>query len=108
MQWYPEIKKIVFSLDNYYLAKDKDGCYRNWGQLAANKWCDRYSEKGYEVAIHVPHLKDFNQDLIETRRGKTAADLDIMHESELKAEFEKYSIEELVKENRFEDGIDCK
>ena len=51
LQWHPEIKKIVFALDNDYLAKDKDGCYRNWGQMAAMKWCDKYSEKGYEVAI---------------------------------------------------------
>jgi hypothetical protein len=94
LQWHPEIKKIVFALDNDYLAKDKDGCYRNWGQMAAMKWCDKYSEKGYEVAIHRPHLKDFNQDLIETRKGRTVAELDAMREDELKAEFEKDAVDE--------------
>lgn len=106
LQWHPEIKKIVFSLDNDYLAKDKDGCYRNWGQLAANKWCDKYSEKGYEVAIHLPHLKDFNQDLIETRKGRAITELDAMREAELRSEFEKDAVEELNQETEVEEGFE--
>jgi hypothetical protein len=96
LQWHPEIRKIVFSMDNDYLAKDKDGGYRNWGQLAANKWCAKYSEMGFEVAIHKPHLKDFNQDLIEIRSGKTVEDLNAIREAELRAEFEKDAVEDKI------------
>ena len=106
LQWHPEIKKIVFSLDNDYLAKDKDGCYRNWGQLAAGKWCDKYSEKGYKIAVHRPHLNDFNQDLIETRKGKTAAELDVMREVELKTEFDKEAVDEPNQESDMEEDIE--
>ncbi|HEX9060013.1 MAG TPA: DUF3991 and TOPRIM domain-containing protein [Clostridia bacterium] len=94
LSWHPEINKIVFALDNDYLAKDKDGYYKNWGQLASIKWCEKYSEKGYEVAIHKPHLKDFNQDLLGIREGKTPADLDGIREKELRIEFEKDAVDE--------------
>jgi len=94
LQWHPEIKKIVFALDNDYLAKDKDNSFRNWGQMAATKCCDKYSEKGYEVAIHRPYLNDFSEDLVATRKGKSSEDLVRMREEELKAEFEKDAIDE--------------
>ena len=106
LQWHPEIKRIVFALDNDYLAKDKDNCYRNWGQLAAAKWCDKYSEKGYEVALHKPHLNDFSEDLVETRKGKSPEELVRMREEALRAEFEKDAIEESNFEADYE-GIEA-
>ena len=35
LQAHPEIKRIVFGVDNDYLARDKDGNLTNWGQIAA-------------------------------------------------------------------------
>jgi len=94
LQSHPEIKRIVFAVDNDYLSSDKDGAFVNWGQKAAAKWCGMYSEKGYECAIHRPHLKDFNKDLTEMRKGRTPEDLDRQRETELQAEFEKNAVEE--------------
>lgn len=48
---------------------------------------------GYD-AIHKPHLKDFNQDLLGIREGKTPADLDSIRENELRVEYEKDAIDE--------------
>ncbi len=94
LQSHPEIKRIVFAVDNDYLSRNKDGVLTNWGQQAAAKWCHKYGEKGYECAIHRPHLKDFNKDLTEMRKGRTPDDLDHQRESELQAEFEKDAVEE--------------
>ena len=35
-----------------------------------------YTEKGYACAVHVPHLNDFNTDLVEMRKGRSVEDLD--------------------------------
>jgi hypothetical protein len=94
LQGHPKIKKIVFAVDNDYLSRNKDLVFTNWGQQAAAKWCSKYSEKGFECAIHRPHLKDFNKDLTEMRKGRSTADLDRQRESELQAEFEKDAVEE--------------
>ena len=59
--------EIVFAVDNDYLSRNKEGVFTNWGQQAAAKWCGKYGEKGYECAVHRPHLKDFNKDLTEMR-----------------------------------------
>lgn len=92
---HPEIKKIVFALDNDFNARDKDGKRApNYGQMAAEKYCNKYGEQGYACAIHRPHLKDFNQDLLEMRKGKSPKELDAMRVFILEAEFEKDAVEE--------------
>jgi hypothetical protein len=54
--------------------------------------------RGYECAVHGFHLKDFNKDLLEMRKGRTPDDLDRQRESELQAEFEKDAAEDPVEE----------
>lgn len=86
---YPKIRKIVFALDNDFNARDRDGNRApNYGQVAAEKYCTKYEEQGYACAIHRPHLKDFNQDLTEIRKGKSPKELDAIRLSILEAEFE--------------------
>lgn len=104
---HPEIKKIVFALDNDYNARDKDGKRApNYGQMAAEKYCKKYGEKGYDCAIHRPHLKDFNKDLTEIRKGRTPKDLDRQREAELQAEFEKDAVEEPHDEQEDEEDLE--
>jgi len=91
---HPQIKQIIFGVDNDYLSRDKDMKLTNWGQQAADKWCGKYTEKGYQCAIHQPHLKDFNKDLTEMRKGRTPEDLDKQRMAELQTEFEKDAVEE--------------
>lgn len=62
--------------------------------MAAEKYCKKYGEKGYECAIHRPHLKDFNKDMTEIRKGRKPKDLGRQREAELQAEFEKAAVEE--------------
>ncbi len=94
LSWHPEIKRIVFAYDNDYLARNKDGQRANWGQLSADKHFRKYTEKGYACAVHIPHLNDFNQDLVETRKGRTPEDMDRQRMTELQAEFEKDAVDE--------------
>lgn len=99
---HPEIRRIVFAVDNDYLSRDKDGAFVNWGQQAAAKWCTKYSEKGYKCDIHRPRLKDFNEDLTEMRKGRKPEDLDRQREDELQAEFEMEAVEEVSDEEEEE------
>lgn len=92
LSWHPEIRRIVFAYDNDYLARDKDGRLKNWGQISADTHYRKYAAKGYACAIHVPHLNDFNQDLTETRKGRTPEDMDRQRMAELQAEFEKDAV----------------
>lgn len=94
LSWHPEIKRIVFAYDNDYLARNKDGQRANWGQISADKHFRKYTEKGYACAVHIPHLNDFNQDLVETRKGRTPEDMDRQRMTELQAEFEKDAVDE--------------
>ncbi len=82
------INKIIFALDNDYLAKDKDGNYRNWGQLSAEKYVRKYKEIGYNVIIHKPMLNDFNEDLKMVRKGYKYSELKSIKLENLKNEFE--------------------
>jgi hypothetical protein len=77
-----------------YLARDKNGQLRNWGQLTAAKWMKAYTEKGYACAVHVPHLNDFNTDLVEMRKGRSVEDLDRQRMAELETAFEQSAEEE--------------
>lgn len=99
---HPEIKRLVFAVDNDYLSRDKDGILTNWGQRTAAKWYKKYGERGYECTIHRPHLKDFNLDLTEMRKGRTPEDLDLQRESELQVEFEKDAVEDPPDENEYD------
>ena len=94
LSWHTEIKRIVFAYDNDYLARNKDGQLANWGQLSVDKHFRKYTEKGYACAVHIPHLNDFNQDLVETRKGRTPEDMDRQRMTELQAEFEKDAVDE--------------
>ena len=103
MKDHPEIKKIVFALDNDFNVRDKDGKRApNYGQVAAEKYCEKYGEQGYACAIHLPHLKDFNTDLTETRKGKSSKELDAMRVSILEAEFESEAWDEPEEESEDE------
>ena len=92
LDWHKEIKRIVFAFDNDYLARDKNGNLANWGQLAAQKALQTYSERGYVCAIHTPHLNDFNLQLTEIRKGRTIQEMDEQRLRELQAEFEKTAV----------------
>ena len=93
LEWHPEIKKLVFALDNDYLARNQKGELANWGQLAAERAIKAYSEKGYKCALHTPRLNDFNTDLTEIRKDKTPTDLDRQREIEMTMDFEKYGLQ---------------
>ena len=94
LESHPQIKRLVFAVDNDYLARDKNGQLRNWGQLTAAKWMKAYTEKGYACAVHVPHLNDFNTDLVEMRKGRSVEDLDRQRMAELETAFEQSAEEE--------------
>lgn len=94
LEAHPQIKRLVFAVDNDYLAHDKNGQLRNWGQLTAAKWMKAYTEKGYACAVHVPHLNDFNTDLVEMRKGRSVEDLDRQRMAELETAFEQSAEEE--------------
>ena len=94
LEGHPQIKRLVFAVDNDYLARDKNGQLRNWGQLTAAKWMKAYTEKGYACAVHVPHLNDFNTDLVEMRKGRSVEDLDRQRMAELETAFEQSAEEE--------------
>ena len=93
LEWHPEIKKLVFALNNDYLARNQKGELANWGQMAADKAIRTYTERGYQCALHKPQLNDFNIVLTEIRKGKTFDDLDRQREAELKADFEKHAVQ---------------
>lgn len=99
---HPEVRRLVFAVDNDYLARNKDGVLTNWGQLAAQKWVKEYAARGYECAVHVPHLNDFNLDLTEMRKGRTTEELDHQRAAELMAEFEKDAVPDPEKEADYE------
>ena len=67
LEWYlkqhPEIKQIVFALDNDTDGKAPDGSPCNHGQEAAAKFSAKYAERGYDTAVQTPTAKDFNEDL---------------------------------------------
>lgn len=60
----------------------------------AAKWMKAYTEKGYACAVHVPHLNDFNTDLVEMRKGRSVEDLDRQRMAELETAFEQSAEEE--------------
>ena len=93
LEWHPEITKLVFALNNDYLARNQKGELSNWGQLAVQKAIPHYTQRGFECAPHIPHLNDFNKDLTEIRTGKTFDDLDRQREAELKADFEQHAVQ---------------
>lgn len=93
LEWHPEIKKLVFALNNDYLARNQKGELANWGQIAADKAIRAYTERGYQCALHKPQLNDFNIVLTEIRKGKTFDDLDRQREAELKADFEQHAVQ---------------
>ncbi len=90
LEWHPEIKKLVFAFDNDYLARNQKQEYSNWGQIAANKAIEKYTERGYQCALHTPRLNDFNTELVAHRNGKTPAELDSMRIAEIKADMENH------------------
>jgi hypothetical protein len=103
---HSEINRIIFGVDNDYLSRDKDMKLTNWGQRTADKWCEKYTGKGYKCAIHQPHLKDFNKDLTEMRKGRTPDDLDKQRMSELQADFEKDAVEDPPEEHQSDKSDD--
>jgi hypothetical protein len=76
LDWYlkqhPEIKQIVFALDNDIDGKAPDGSPCNHGQEAAKKFCAKYEKLGYDTAVQTPTAKDFNEDLMDIRAAQVA------------------------------------
>ena len=65
LEMHPEIKKITFALDNDYEAKLPDGSPApNWGQQAAEKFTEKYTQLGYTTEIEKPYAKDWNDELL--------------------------------------------
>ena len=102
LEGHPQIRRLVFAVDNDYLARDKDGQFRNWGQLTAAKWVREYTGRGFQCAVHIPHLNDFNTDLVERRKGHSVEDLDRLRMAELEAEFNRDAAEEPESEDEQE------
>ena len=102
LEGHPQIRRLVFAVDNDYLARDKDGQFRNWGQLTAAKWVREYTGRGFQCAVHLPHLNDFNTDLVERRKGRSVEDLDRLRMAELEAEFNRDAAEESESEDEQE------
>ena len=102
LEGHPQIRRLVFAVDNDYLARDKDGQFRNWGQLTAAKWVREYTGRGFQCAVHLPHLNDFNTDLVERRKGSSVEDLDRLRMAELEAEFNRDAAEEPESEDEQE------
>ena len=94
LEGHSQIRRLVFAVDNDYLARDKNGQLRNWGQLTAAKWVREYTGRGFQCAIHVPHMNDFNTDLVAMRAGLSVEDLDRQRMAELEAAFEQDAGEE--------------
>jgi hypothetical protein len=69
---HPDIKQIIFALDNDIDGKAPDGSPCNHGQKAAEKFALKYTERGYDTAVQSPTGKDFNVDLMEVHRERTA------------------------------------
>lgn len=61
-----------------------------------------YTGRGFQCAVHVPHLNDFNTDLVAMRAGRTVEDLDRQRMEELAAEFDKNAVEEAESEQEME------
>ncbi len=62
----PQIKTIIFCLDNDYTARDKrTGELINYGQRAVETLAKKYMELGYRIKRLVPQMpfKDFNEHL---------------------------------------------
>ena len=55
---------------------------------------DVYKRQGFQCAVHVPHLNDFNTDLVAMRAGLSVEDLDRQRMAELEAAFEQDAGEE--------------
>lgn len=77
LEWYlgqyPEIRQIIFALDNDMDGKGPNGLPCNHGQEAAKKFCWKYGQRGYDTAMQAPDAKDFNEDLRAVRRARPAA-----------------------------------
>ena len=69
---HPEIKQIIFALDNDIDGKAPDGSPCNHGQEAAKKFCAKYAKLGYDTAVQAPAAKDFNEDLTNIRNARSA------------------------------------
>jgi hypothetical protein len=72
LKQHPEIKQIIFALDNDTDGKSPDGSPCNHGQEAAKKFCAKYEKLGYDTAVQTPTAKDFNDDLMNIRRARAA------------------------------------
>ena len=91
LEWYlkqhPEIKQIIFALDNDIDGKAPDGSPCNHGQEAAKKFCAKYEKLGYDTAVQTPTANDFNEDLTNIRNARSA-DRAVSREAEQYAEDE--------------------
>ena len=74
---------------------------RDWTE-DHRKWVREYTGRGFQCAVHLPHLNDFNTDLVEQRKGRSVEDLDRLRMAELEAEFNRDAAEEPESEDEQE------
>lgn len=61
---HPNIRRIVFCLDNDMDGKLEDGAPHNHGQIAEDEYINIYTARGYTARRHIPQRgKDFNDEL---------------------------------------------
>lgn len=65
---------------------------REWELRENQHWSSE--NDWYACAVHVPHLNDFNTDLVEMRKGRSVEDLDRQRMAELETAFEQSAEEE--------------
>jgi hypothetical protein len=70
LKHHPEIRQIVFALDNDTNGTAPDGSPCNHGQEAAKKYAEKYKKLGYSTAVQIPVAKDWNEDLVAIRMAQ--------------------------------------
>lgn len=65
---HQDITEIIFCLDNDTNATFNDGSPApNWGQQAAFKFAEKFTDLGYNTSLETPRGKDVNEDLLAIR-----------------------------------------
>lgn len=66
---YPDVKHLVFCMDNDLEGRDSFGNPRNHGQVRANDLLAAYQARGYACENRIPAVgKDINDELMEFRK----------------------------------------
>ncbi len=74
----PQIKEIVFALDNDKDVVNQQGQPTNHGQNAAKKFKEAYAQLGYKTLVQTPKGKDFNEDLVQKQKPSVKQQLNTL------------------------------